>query len=43
MAWAEAGQAGGFLEGEEDPFLTLTHLIGWDFPFHSAAATPHIF
>jgi hypothetical protein len=43
MAWAEAGEAGRLLEGQEDPFFALTYLIGWDFPFYSAAAPTHIF
>ena len=43
MPWAKAGEAGGFLEGEENTFLFFANLIGWNLALHATAAPAHIF
>ena len=43
VAWAEAGEAGRFLEGEENTFFFFTNLIGGNLALHATAAPTHIF
>ena len=43
VAWAEAGEAGRFLEGKENTFFFFTNLIGWNLALHATAAPTHIF
>ena len=43
VAWSESWEAGGFLEGEEDPFLFFTNLIGGNLALHPATTSTHIF